>query len=669
MSFSSNQLDDLCINTIRMLSADAVEKAKSGHPGFPLGAACMAYVLWTRFIRHNPANPSWPNRDRFILSAGHGSAMLYAILHLCGYDLSLEDLKNFRQWGSKTPGHPEFNLSIGVECTTGPLGQGFAIGVGMALAERFLAACFNRPGLPVVDHYTYALVSDGDLMEGVAAEAASLAGHLRLGKLIYLYDDNRITIEGNTAITFSENVGARFEAYGWHVQRVEDGNSPDMIEQAVRNAQVESERPSLIMARTHIGFGSPKQDSEKSHGEPLGKDALAATKDFFGWPQQPAFHVPADALAHFRKALESGAGLETEWRNMFEDYRKAFPSDAEALERQFRGELPSDWDNEIPRFKPEDGPMETRSASGKILNAIARRVPNMLGGSGDLAPSTKTLIAGSPDQAFNHPEGRNIRFGVREHAMGAAVNGMALHGGVLPFGATFFIFSDYMRPALRLAALMGVHSIFVFTHDSVGVGEDGPTHQPIEQLPSLRAMANFLVIRPADPNETVMAWKVAMERQQPVALLLTRQKVPVLDPGRLGDFTGVARGAYVLSDAEGQPDVILIASGSEVHLALEAQQTMLLRNGIKSRVVSMPCWELFLEQSQDYRDSVIPPKVKKRLAIEAGSSMGWSKWVGDEGDVISIDRFGASAPGSEIFRQFGFTVDNVAKRVEGLLKD
>jgi len=668
MTDSGKQLDELCVCTIRMLAADAVETAKSGHPGLPLGAAAMAYVLWSRFLRHNPADPTWPNRDRFVLSGGHGSALLYALLHLSGYNISLDEIKKFRQWGSKTPGHPEYDLASGIECTTGPLGQGFAMGVGMALAERFLAAQFNRPGFPVMDHFTYAIVSDGDLMEGIASEAASLAGHLRLGKLIYLYDDNHISIEGDTALTFTEDVGARFEAYGWHVLRVADGNDLDAIEQALIRAREEKGRPSLIMVRTHIGYGSPKQDSASAHGEPLGEKALLATKQCFGWPPAPRFYVPEEALAHFRQALTQGRAWQDEWEALFQRYRAEFAAEAESIERYFRGELPEVYASDVPQFKPEDGSIATRAASGKVLNAIAKRVPCLLGGSADLAPSTNTLIAGSPDQSSHDPGGRNLRFGVREHVMAAMVNGMALHGGVIPYGATFLIFSDYMRPSLRLAALMNVHSLFIFTHDSIGVGEDGPTHQPVEQIPSLRAIPRLTVIRPCDANETAAALRIALERRGPVALALTRQALPILDPNRFPTASGLEKGAYVLSDAEGQPDLLLIATGSEVHLALEAQKRLGDEDGIKARVVSMPSWELFLEQPQEYRDLVIPPSVKKRIAIEAASPMGWCRWVGDQGVVIGVDRFGTSAPGPEVLRRYGFNVENVVEHARALTK-
>lgn len=666
MRYSQEQIDDLCINSLRMLSADAVQQANSGHPGLPLGAAAMAYVLWTRFMRFNPQNPRWFNRDRYVHSAGHGSALLYALLHLTGFGLTVDDVKNFRQWNSKTPGHPEYDPDLGVEATTGPLGQGFSMGVGMAIAERFLAAQFNRPGFNVVDHFTYAITSDGDLMEGITSEAASLAGHLKLGKLIYLYDDNHISIEGDTAITFTENVEDRFKAYDWHVQRVANGNDVEAIAAAIQEAQYENERPSLIMVRTHIGYGSPKQDNASAHGEPLGEEALKVTKENFNWPLEPRFHVPSEAYTHFAQSLDRGKKWEESWKVLMEAYRKEFGSLADDLEHQYAGDLPADWDADIPEFRTMDGGVATRVASGKVLNAIAGRVPNLLGGSADLAPSTKTLIAGSGDQDFTNPGGRNLRFGVREHVMAAIVNGMALHGGVIPYGATFLIFSDYMRPSLRVAALMNVHSIFVLTHDSIAVGEDGPTHQPVEHLISLRAIPNFTVIRPADANETAVAWKVAMTRRKPVALILTRQKLPILDRTVYGSADGLFKGAYVLSDTKGKPDLLILATGSEVSLAIQAQEKLAHEHGIAARVVSMPSWELFLEQSQEYRDEVIPPDVKRRLAVEAGSGFGWAQWVGTCGDVISVDRFGASAPGSEVMKQYGFTVENVVNKAVAL---
>ncbi len=661
-------LDDLCINALRMLSADEVQQANSGHPGLPLGAAAMVYVLWTKFLRFNPSNPQWPNRDRYVHSAGHGSALLYALLHVTGYDLSLDELKRFRQWESKTPGHPEYNPSLGVECTTGPLGQGFSMGVGMAIAERFLAAKFNTPKFPVIDHYTYGICSDGDLMEGVTSEAASLAGHLKLGKLIYLYDDNHICIEGDTALTFSEDVGARFKAYGWHVQRVTDGNDVEAVEKAIIQARMEIDRPSLIMCRTHIGFGSPKQDSPGAHGEPLGEEALKATKENFSWPIEPRFYIPDEALKHFRQAVDRGRTWESDWTAGVTQYKAQHPDMGEKLESALIGDLPTDWDADIPVFDPKEGGIATRAASGKVLNGLAKRLPQMLGGSADLAPSTKTLIAGAADQSAEHHEGRNLRFGVREHVMGAIVNGMALHGGVIPYGATFLVFADYMRPALRLAAIMDVHSIFVFTHDSIAVGEDGPTHQPVEHLASLRAIPGLTVLRPADANETAEAWKLAITRKKPTVLALTRQKLPILDRTEYAPAEDTAKGAYVVSDCDGKPDLLMLATGSEVSLALKAQIKLAEEKGIKSRVISMPSWEIFVEQPVDYRNSVLPPDIKARLGIEAGCSFGWHRWVGDSGDLISVDRFGASAPGSEVLDKYGFNVENVVEKAVALVK-
>ena len=644
-------VDEQCVTTLRLLAVDMVEKAKSGHPGLPLGAAPMAYVLWARHLRHNPLDPSWVNRDRFILSAGHGSALLYALLHLTGYNLSLEDLKNFRQWESKTPGHPEYGLTPGVECTTGPLGQGFAMGVGMALAEKWLAERFNRPGFPIIDHHTYALVSDGDLMEGVASEAASLAGHWKLGKLIYLYDDNHITIEGDTALTFTEDVLTRFQAYGWHTQRVADGNDLEAIHEAITAAKAEHNRPSLIAVRTVIGYGSPKQNNAACHGEPLGPEAARKTKECYGWPLEEAFHVPQDVREAMGRAVAEGRRIQDEWNARLDAYRTAYPEEAALLQSFLAGTLPHGWEKHLPLFDPAAGSVATRNASGKVLNALADVIPNLMGGSADLAPSNKTFLT----QGGN----RNLHFGVREHAMGAILNGMALHGGVRPYGGTFLVFADYMRPAIRLAALMKTKVIYVFTHDSIGVGEDGPTHQPIEQLASLRAIPNLTVLRPADANETAAAWKIALESDGPVALALTRQNVPVLDVDREKLFQGVSKGAYILAESSGPPRLIVIATGSETHLALEAQKVLERQKGIPTRVVSMPSWELFQRQDAAYRDAVLPPEVTARLAVEAGSSMGWHRWTGSQGAVIAIDRFGASAPGSVVMTNFGFTVDNV----------
>jgi transketolase len=678
------QLDGLCINTIRFLSVDAVEKANSGHPGLPMGAAPMAFVLWTRFLKHNPDNPHWLNRDRFVLSAGHGSMLLYSLLHLTGYDLPLEQIKQFRQWGSKTPGHPERGRTPGVETTTGPLGQGFANGVGLAIAEKHLAARYNQPGHQIVNHHTYVLVGDGDLMEGVSSEAASLAGHLKLGKLICLYDDNHITLSAATHITFTENRAKRFEAYGWHTQTVENGNDLEAIDRALRAAQTEKERPSLILVRTHIGYGSPhKQDTFEAHGSPLGKEEVKLTKQALGWPLDPPFYIPENALAHFRLALESGKQAEADWNVRFADCSKVFPVLAKEFLQAMAGELPDGWESTIPIFPADPKGMATRVASGKVLNAIARKLPWLIGGSADLDPSTKTALEATGD--FENPRdeagnlqgsagggwsyaGRNLHFGVREHAMGSITNGLAVHGGVIPFTATFLVFADYMRPPIRLAALMEQGVIFVFTHDSIALGEDGSTHQPIEQLASLRAIPQLIVIRPCDANETAVAWRIAVEtRNRPVALILTRQDVPTLDRAQFAAADGLRRGAYVLADApNGKPDLILIATGSEVSLIIAAGQK-LTENEISIRIVSMPSWELFDAQSQEYRDSVLPPTVRARLAVEAGASQGWHKYVGDRGDVIGVDRFGASAPGKVLLRECGFTVDNVCERAMKLI--
>jgi len=647
-------MDQLCVDTLRFLAVDAVEKARSGHPGMPLGAAPMAFVLWDRFLRFNPHNPRWFDRDRFILSAGHGSALNYALLHLYEFDVSIDDLRAFRQWESRTPGHPEYGLTPGIEATTGPLGQGFAMGVGMAIAEAHLAATFDG----LVDHYTYAICSDGDLMEGVSCEAASLAGTLGLGKIIYLYDDNHITIEGSTSLAFTEDVDRRFDALGWHVTAVEDGNDLDAIDRAIRSAQAETERPSLIRIRTHIGFGSPKQDSEKSHGEPLGADAMKKTREELDWPHEP-FHVPPEARDHCSAAGRSGARWEDEWNARLAEYRRSHPDRAVAFEALVGGRLPDGWQDGVPVFAADAGAVATRSASGKVLGAVAAKVPTMMGGSADLAPSNKSEIPGAEDFRAGGPGGRNLHFGVREHAMGAIVNGMALHGGVVPYGATFLIFSDYMRASIRLAALMGARSTFVFTHDSIGVGEDGPTHQPVEQLMSLRAIPGLTVLRPADANETAAAWKIALTRPGPSALALTRQNVPILpDPGRAE--AGTARGAYVVVEPSGVvPAVVLVATGSEVHVAVGARER-LAREGIDASVVSMPSWELFREQDSNYHASVLPEGVP-RVAVEAGSTHGWRDIIGDNGAVVGLDRFGASAPGGVVMEKFGFTADHVAE--------
>jgi len=663
------KLNDLCVNTIRVLSAECVEKANSGHPGMPMGAAPMAYVLWTKFLKHNPRHPAWFNRDRFVLSAGHGSMLLYSLLHLTGYDLPLSELLNFRQWESKTPGHPEYGLTPGVETTTGPLGQGFANGVGMAIAERFLAAAFNRPGYEIINHFTYAIVSDGDLMEGISHEAASLAGHLGLGKLIYLYDDNHISIEGSTDLAFTEKRTLRFEAYGWHVQQVEDGNDLQAIEKAIFSAQKETRRPSFIAVRTHIGYGSPnKQDTASAHGEPLGKEELKLTKQKLGWPPEPDFHIPDEALKVFRAAVEQGNAEQARWVSLLDGYKNSFPDRARELDQWIRGELPQGWEKEIPLFPADSKGLATRAASGNVLNALGKRIKNLVGGSADLAPSNQTLIKGEGDFQSNQFGSRNLRFGVREHGMGAILNGMALHGGVIPYGGTFLIFSDYMRPAIRLAALMHLKVIYVFTHDSIGLGEDGPTHQPVEQLAALRAIPNLTVIRPCDAAETAEAWRFALSHKSgPVALVLTRQGVPVLDRSVFAPAAGLQQGAYVLADpAKGKPDLLLIASGSEVQMAIEAAKK-LAEKGISSRVVSMPSWELFDKQSDSYRLEVFPPEIKARIAMEAGRTPGWWRYLGEKGDVVGIDHFGASAPYKVLYEKFGITADRVVEKALKLL--
>jgi transketolase len=659
-------LDQLCINTIRTLAIDAVQKANSGHPGTPMGAATMAYTLWTRFVHHNPTNPSWPDRDRFVLSAGHASMLLYTLLFLTGYDLPLAELQRFRQWGSRTPGHPEYGLTPGVEMTTGPLGQGFGMGIGLAIAEHFLAAHFNRPGHSIVDHYVYGIVSDGDLMEGVSSEAASLAGTLKLGKLIYLYDDNDISIEGSTDLAFTEQVGERFDAYRWHVQRV-DGNDVEAVAGAIEAARDVADQPSLIIARTVIGFGSPhKAGTAGVHGAPLGEEEVRLTKDALGWPEQPPFLVPDAALAEFRKALERGRAWEQEWKDRLTSYERDHPDDGHRFAQVMSGELPPGWDAALPVFSSKDGEMATRVASGKVLNAAIQVLPTLVGGSADLAPSTETYLKGHGDLGLDEWCGHNMHFGVREHAMGTIVNGMALHGGVQPYGATFLIFSDYMRPAIRIAALMKARSIFIFTHDSIGLGQDGPTHQPVEHLMSLRAMPDLTVLRPADANETAACWRIALERNGPCALALTRQDLPVIDDVERVR-AGVPRGAYVLAEADAaRPDVILIATGSEVSLALKARE-LLAQRGVQARVVSTPSWELFEEQPQAYRDEVLPPSVTARVAIEAGATLGWCKYVGDHGDVIGLDHFGASAPADVLFDKFGLTPEHVAERAEAVL--
>lgn len=666
------KLTQLCINTIRFLSADGIQQANSGHPGLPMGTAPTAYTIWTRHLRHNPNNPGWANRDRFILSGGHGCMLVYSLLHLTGYDLPLEELKRFRQWESKTPGHPEYGLTPGVETTTGPLGQGFSNGVGMAIAEAHLAKVYNRPGHDIIDHYIYAIVTDGDLMEGVASEAASLAGHLRLGKLIYLYDDNKISIEGSTDIAFTEDRGKRFEAYGWHVQKVEDGLDVEAIDRAIEAAKLDP-RPSIIMVRNIIGYGLPtRAGTPKAHGEPPGDAELNGAKDKLGWPLEPRFYIPDEALAFFRQAVARGAKQEQEWNKKLEAYRAEYPELAAELERRLAGELPAGWAEGLPEFPADAKGLASRASSGKVLSAIAAKLPDLAGGSADLAPSTLTWMANSPAFAADCREGHNLHFGVREHAMGAIVNGMAYHGGMVPFGATFFVFSDYLRPALRIAAISHLGSIWVFTHDSIGVGEDGPTHQPVEQLAAARAIPNLVTVRPADANEVREAWKVAIEnRHRPTALILTRQAVPTLDRTVYAPAEGVRRGAYVLADlpaagGRGRPRLVLMASGSEVALIAQAGQR-LAEKGIPVRLVSFPSWELFAEQDMAYQDSVLPPEITARLAVEAGVTMGWHRWVGSAGLVLGLDRYGASAPVGTVFPNLGFTVERIETMAAELL--
>ncbi len=656
----SQALREQAINTIRFLSADGVQAANSGHPGLPMGAAAMAYTIWTRHLRHNPKNPGWINRDRFVLSGGHGSMLLYSLLHLTGYDLSLQELKNFRQWGSKTPGHPEYGHTPGVETTTGPLGQGFSNGVGMAIASKFLASRFNRDDFNLINHNIFAIVTDGDLMEGVASEAASLAGHLHLGNLIYLYDDNQITIDGNTDIAFTENRADRFSAYGWHVQTVLDGNDVDEIDAAIRQAKLES-RPSLISVRTQIGYGLPNRaGTPQAHGEPPGAEELKGAKENLGWPLEPDFFIPDEVLSFYRLAVEKGAEAEEAWQTELNSYREEFPGRAKEFDRILKGELPENWDAGIPTFSEDPKGMATRVASGKVLNAIAPNLPDLIGGSADLTPSTKTWIDGSP--SFQPPEyaGRNINFGVREHGMGAMVNGMAFYPGIIPFGATFLVFSDYMRGALRISSFSGLLSIWVFTHDSIGLGEDGPTHQPVEHALALRSMPNMTVIRPCDANEVAEAWRAAILNQNgPTALLLSRQGVPTLSRETFNSAEGLHRGAYILADfGEETPDLILMATGSEVSLMVEAGEK-LQSLGKKVRLVSFPSWELFSQQDQDYQDTVFPPSVTARISVEAGVTLGWERWVGSSGRSIGVDMYGSSAPYQTIYENYGLTVENI----------
>ena len=669
MSTVRESIDELCVDTIRTLAIDAVQKANSGHPGLPLGAAPMAYVLWQRHLKHNPRDPAWPDRDRFVLSAGHGCMLWYCLLYLTGYDLQMDDLKAFRQWGSRTPGHPEYRLTPGIEATTGPLGQGTANAVGMAIAERFLSSRFNRPGQEIVNHRTFALVSDGDLMEGISNEASSLAGHLGLHKLTFLYDSNHVSLDGPTAMAFTEDVGRRYEALGWQVLHVEDGNTDlDAIDEALRQAGQETRRPTLIVVRTTIGYGSPhKAGTSEAHGSPLGAEEVVATKKALGWEFEEAFFVPKDALQHFRGAVERGARAQSDWQGRFEAWASANPDLAEEWRRAFSGELPPGWDADLPKWKAGEKEA-TRVAAGKALNAIAAKVPWVFGGDADLSVSTNTKLKDEADFDGASGNGRNVHFGVREHAMAGIGNGMAYHGGVRPYVATFFCFSDYMRPSVRLSAVSELPVVFVWTHDSIGLGEDGPTHQPVEHLMSLRAMPGFTVIRPADPNEASEAWRVAMQhREGPVGLVLSRQKLPVIDPSRFAAASGLAKGAYVLAEASGgAPHLLLIATGSEVALAMDAREK-LEAEGIPTRVVSMPSWELFERESREYRESVFPPSVGARLSIEAGSPLGWERWVGDRGASVGLERFGASAPGEVVLRELGFNVENVVSRAKALL--
>ncbi len=674
-TLSQIELDHLCINTVRFLAVDAVQKANSGHPGTPMGLAPLAYVLWTRHMHYNPANPEWFDRDRFVLSNGHASMLQYAMLYLTGYDLTLDEIKNFRQWGSRTAGHPESTLIKGIEVTTGPLGQGFANGVGMGVAEQFLASTFNQPEHKIIDHHTYVFCGDGDLEEGISSEASSFAGHHQLGKLIYFYDDNNITIDGSTRLTFTEDVHKRYLAYGWHVAEVFDANNLEEIDHAINEAKFERDRPSLIMVHSHIGFGSPnKQDTSKAHGSPLGKDETILTKENLDWPISPAFLVPDEVLTYMRAAGAKGAALEEAWNKKWTAYEKGCSKEAKSLQLAIDGKLPSGWESALPTFAPKDGPMATRTASGQVLNAIAASIPTLIGGSADLNESTFVKLEGygefEPSPLFGGTyKGRMINFGIREHAMGAILNGMAAHGGTHSYGSTFFCFSDYMRPPVRLAALADVHSIFVWTHDSVGLGEDGPTHQPVEHLMALRAIPHLNIVRPADANETAIGWKVALERGGPTGLVLSRQKLPILDHRRCASAEGLERGAYVISDATGgSPQAILIATGSEVSLALDAQE-LLEKSGVKTRVVSMPSFELFEEQSEKYQQEVLPDEVTCRLSIEMGIATGWERYVGALGASLSIDHFGASAPAEKIMEAMGFTPGNVVSIVNGLMKD
>ena len=667
MSQHSNELNNLSINTIRFLAVDAIQKANSGHPGMPMGCAPIAYNLFLNTMNHNPADPKWVNRDRFVLSAGHGSMLLYSTLHLCGYDISLEELKNFRQWKSITPGHPEFGLTPGVETSTGPLGQGFANAVGMALVQAHLAAKFNKDDIKIIDHFIYGICSDGDLMEGISHEAASIAGHLKLGRIIFFYDDNGISIDGKTNLTFSEDTAKRFEAYHWHVQQLDDANDLEKMNECIKNAQAD-DRPSIIITKSHIGFGSPnKQDTSEVHGSPLGPDEVKLTKKNLGWDEDKFFFVPDSVAELFAKVKEEGKIKQAEWTKLLDDYKTKYPEDYQQLLNSIEGKLPEDLQNKIPVFEDDGKKIATRQASGKALNALAAEVPALVGGSADLHPSTNTFLNGFGKISAGEYSARNIHYGIRENAMGSIVNGMAYYGGVIPFCSTFFVFSDYMRPALRMAAISKLHSIFVFTHDSIGVGEDGPTHQPVEQLASLRAIPEFIVIRPADANESASAWKTAIEMKKPVALLFTRQALPVLDQKKYASASNLQKGAYILKDTQGQPDIILMASGSEVGITLEAAN-MLASENINARVVSFPSWELFEEQSAEYKETVLPKDVKARVSVEAGITLGWEKYTGDNGICIGLNKFGASAPEKILMKEYGFTPENIVSAAKNVLQ-
>ncbi len=661
-------IEQLGINTVRVLSADAVQKANSGHPGTPMGLAAIGDVLWTKVMNYNPKDPEWANRDRFVLSAGHACMLQYSFLYLTGYDVTLDDLKNFRQLHSKTAGHPEYGLLAGIEVTTGPLGQGFANGVGMAIAQQYLASRYNKPGFDLFDYKIYAICSDGDIMEGVSAEAASMAGHLKLGNLIYLYDDNKITIEGDTSLTFNEDVTERFQAYGWHVQSVADGNDTQAIHTAILNAKNETKRPSLIKVRTHIGFGSPnKVDTAAAHGSPLGKDEVKLVKENFGFDPDKSFVIADEVLDYYRSKGNAGVKKEQDWKDLYAKYKEKYPAEAAEYELLSNGKLPQGWKDDLPVFKPDEKGIATRKASGKTLNAIAAKLPLLIGGSADLSPSTDTVLTAFESFTDENHGGRNFHFGIREHAMGAVLNGMALTRGIIPYGATFLIFSDYMRPPVRLAAIMKIRPIFIYTHDSIGLGEDGTTHQPVEQLIGLRSVPDVTVIRPADANETAQAWRVALEHSGgPVAIVLTRQNVPTIDQDKYAKASNVEKGAYILSDCEAEPQIILMGSGSEVHLLLEAQER-LKQESINARVVSFPSWEIFDSQSNEYKEKIFPKKIRRRLAVEAGSPIGWCKYVTDDGDVIGISKFGESAPGEEVMAEYGFTVENVIKKAKALL--